>query len=235
MPGQGVHALATLELLRTQREWRVYRHKSRDVLGDANIIAGVKLFIPAAQYFLSQQYNKKFLIPKLGSLFGRVDESAFCSELVCSLYRPALNESFRRRFATSVLPADIYREVSKSDDWIDVTEIYEENMRSFSAGGVLDKWIAHEQSQAQLFEKMARAVAAVSRVEVEAAMNLRAIGVLDDHLRARAGMPPRQSSAANDSLIQKLESLNWRVAEAGAAGRRQVRALQRRLNRILKK
>jgi hypothetical protein len=233
MPGKGVHAISTLHLLLRcgLRHWRVYRHKSRDIPGTAATVgAGMELIV-RAQYLIGQSYNKKFLLPKFHAFMGHVDENAFCSELICHLYGGTrIREAIRRRRATSVLPADIERAIAGSKDWIDVTPIYKQHISDCSAGGMIDKWIEREQLDANVFEKLALVQAKIAKTEVDAHNKIQAFHVVEDRLRRQRGLPRRQRSI-DDTLVKKLETFNWKVAKAGAAGRRHLRSLRRKLKR----
>ncbi len=233
MPKGGVHAMSTLHLLTRgeQRSWCVYRHKIRDIPDQqANIKSGVNQIVTRAQYFLGQRYNRKFLWPKLHALTGRVDEDAFCSELICHVFEgtPA-RDTIRRRRATSVLPADIERAIAGSSDWIDVTEIYKRHVSDCSVAGMLGRWIESEQSNADLFEKLARVQAKLAEAEVDSHHNLRALHAVEHRLRRGLGLRPKQQQGRNAALFRRLETINWRVAKAGAAGRRQMQSLMRKL------
>src|SRR6185369_4476458 len=232
------HASSTLHLLLRcrLRHWRVYRHRSRDIPDtEANVRAGIELIVPRAQYFIGQSYNKKFLLPKLHALMGRVDENAFCSELICHLYEGMpMRQDIRRRSASSVLPADIERAIAGSEDWIDVTPIYRQHISDCSAAGMIDRWIEREhrwiereQSDANVFEKLALAQAKIAKTEVHAHNNIVAFHVIEDRLRRQWGLPRRQPSI-DGTLVKKLETFNWKVAKAGAAGRRRLQSLRRK-------
>lgn len=205
-----MHAVSTLSLLREQRAWCVYRYQSRDILGTrANATAGVELLVTRALYFVGQRYNGKILIPKSRRSVNRVGQTAFCSELLCNLYDPARLD-IGKKLSTSVLPADIYRSIYKSDDWMDITKIYSDYLQNCSSQGLLDRWIESEELYAKAFEREALVAAQQAAGEVTVAQALQAVNDVKSS--------SRKDRFGTESLIRKRESINGRLAKTAAEG-----------------
>lgn len=223
LPSEGVHTYSTLALLSEQRDWRVYRHKLRDAPeAHANADAACQLLIRRAQYLIGQRYNKQILIPKSRN---QKDDTAFCSELVCKVFGMEVL-GIGRKQAASVLPIDIYRLVGNSDDWVDVTKIYENNIKRASANGILGGWIESEQFTAHVFEQMAIVSARFAAAQIDAEVIAQATEALDDYLMSVVGKPPHERFSNGGSTMRRLESLHWTLAQSSAESHEMLKSIR---------
>lgn len=94
--------------------WRVIRHKSvtEDFLKTEKLLN-------AAMFFYAQDYNKAFM--------GTGNESSsFCSELVAKAFARAEIEIVEGKPPSKITPAHFDKEADNLEDWVDVTEEYQE-------------------------------------------------------------------------------------------------------------
>lgn len=236
MPGKGVHAVPMTTFFHQsglKDDWQVFRHRSMDIAdGEESATAGAQVY-QRAQFFVGQTYNARFLIPKVHRFFARVDESSFCSELVCHVYEGTdARATIRRRSATAVLPADIERAVTTSDQWVEVTDIYRARANDVVQGGAaqLQQRIDSELPMAREFENFALLLSRMAATSVAAATTLDQFSILDGQLRRKLGMARRAPPAALDG-VETLGRMHWKIARDLAQARQQLAKSQRAAQR----
>lgn len=114
----GVHLTFLLdELAQVQDDWRVVRLASiAPEQRNALQVAGL--------HFLRQGYNRKFFGPEQ-------ENSSFCSELVAKAFRKADVEIFGGKRAGMVTPASFDRAADSQGSWLDVSDIYRNQLSTF--------------------------------------------------------------------------------------------------------
>ncbi|OOF20597.1 hypothetical protein [Salinivibrio sp. IB872] len=116
---KGVHLTLLIDEDRACKAgWRVIRHKTitETCLKTENLQE-------AAMFFYAQDYNKAFM--------GAGNESSsFCSELVAKAFARAEIEIIEGRPPSKVTPAHFDQEADDLEEWVDVTEEYQELLAS---------------------------------------------------------------------------------------------------------
>lgn len=115
MPRRGVHAQTIRSLLLDDDngEFKVFRNRNLNPNG-----APLLRLEDHSWFHNGQRYNWRFF-------FRPRSDASFCSEFAAKVYEP-IGIAISPRSPTATLPIDIYKFISGSPDWEDITEIYTE-------------------------------------------------------------------------------------------------------------
>lgn len=216
--------------------WRVFRHRSADVLLSDDLIKWVQSISDAADFYLGQKYNFAVGVSKQALFWRRkkLDESSFCSELIAKVYaRLNLETGIRRRSPATVLPADVARATTSSENWIEVTDMYREYYEFIREQGedTINTCVQVDKIAADNYKLSNELITLISEEIVHSHTFFSALEHGLNVFRQLLKLSPKTGPATDDSHIKSLESFNWRVKRKATDARSRLRRLVRARNR----